>query len=204
MDDITSSIVARSFTLFLMLGGLAGMLTGLLLILRPDWLECVGKVLNRWISTRRMDRKLESTVRLDPWFYRHRQGASALTLLGAVYVLFYFIAQFDKTDALAGLMQRLGNHPALLEWLLDAVVLASLIGAMFAAFVSLFLMFRPSQLREFEQAANQWLSLRRALKPLEMPRSGLDEYVLHNARWVGVLLILGGLYAVLGLMFTLE
>ena len=63
-----------------------------------------------------------------------------------------------------------------------------------AVFVSLFLLLRPSLLRDFEQASNRWLSLRRALKPMEVRRDGVDEYVFRHARQAGILLMLGSLY----------
>jgi len=55
-------------------------------------------------------------------------------------------------------------------------------------------------LRGFEQDANRWLSLRKALKPMEIPRDTLDRFVLRHARQVGVFLILGGLYTLVFLL----
>ena len=78
--------------------------------------------------------------------------------------------------------------------LLDALVLCVLLGALFALFVSLFLLRRPSLLKDFEQGANQWISLRRALRPLELPREGVDEYVFKFGPQAGILLVLGSLY----------
>jgi hypothetical protein len=88
--------------------------------------------------------------------------------------------------------------------LLDALVLSALLGALFAAFVSLFLLLRPSQLRDFEQGANRWVSLRRGLKPVEVPREGLDAYVFKYGRQAGILLILGSLYTLAFLAFWLS
>jgi hypothetical protein len=92
----------------------------------------------------------------------------------------------------------------LIAGLLDALVLSALIGALFAAFVGLFLLLRPSMLREFEQGANRWISLRRALKPMEIPRAGVDEYVFLHGRRVGVLLVLGSLYTLVLLTLWLS
>ena len=54
--------------------------------------------------------------------------------------------------------------------------------------------FRPSLLKNFEGKANQWVSLRKALKPLEISRSGVDELAFRHAQQVGVMLIIGSLY----------
>ena len=78
--------------------------------------------------------------------------------------------------------------------LLDALVLSVLLGALLAAFVSLFLLLRPSLLRDFEQASNRWVSLRRVLKPVEVRRDGVDEYMFRHGRGAGILLVLGSLY----------
>jgi len=83
-------------------------------------------------------------------------------------------------------------------------VLSALLGALFAAFVSLFLLLRPSLLSGFEQGANRWVSLRRALKPMEIPRKGVDEYVFRYGRQAGTLLVLGSLYALAFLTYWLN
>jgi hypothetical protein len=93
---------------------------------------------------------------------------------------------------------------SLVGGLLDALVLSALLGAVLAAFVSLFLLLRPSMLRNFEQGANQWVSLRRALKPMEIPREGVDEYILQRSRQAGILLVLGSLYALVMLTIWLS
>jgi cell division protein FtsW (lipid II flippase) len=83
------------------------------------------------------------------------------------------------------------------------MVLSSLLGALFAVFISLFLLLRPSMLRDFEQGANRWVSLRRGLKPLEIGRAGVDEYVFKYGRQAGILLVLGSIYTLSLLTFWL-
>jgi hypothetical protein len=74
-------------------------------------------------------------------------------------------------------------------------------GAAFSLFVSLFVLFRPSQLREFEKGANQWISMRKTLKPLEISRKGVDEFAMRHAPKVGVTLVMGSLYTMVLLTF---
>ena len=197
--SITDTLLLRSLLLFLMLGSVAGLFVGMVLIMRPDWLLRVSKHTNRWISTRQFDRPLEQSVKLDPWFYRYRFTSGILILTGAVYTLYFFTAGLDKPAAIDGLSRKFPVPPAFIGSLLDALALSCLLGAAFALIVSLFLLFRPSMLRGFEQGSNQWLSMRRALKPLEIQRSGVDEYVFHNVRLVGILLLFGSLYTLVGL-----
>jgi len=45
--------------------------------------------------------------------------------------------------------------------------------------------------------------LRKALKPMEIPRDTLDRFVLRHTRQVGVFLILGGLYTLVFLLVWL-
>ena len=197
--SITDTLLLRSLLLFLMLGSVAGLFAGMALIMRPDWLSRVSKHTNRWVSTRRFDRQLERSVNLDPWFYRYHHTSGILTLAGAVYTLYFFTAGLDKPAAIAGLSRKFPIPPALIGSLLDALTLSCLLGAAFALIISLFLLIRPSLLRGFEQGANQLFSLRRALKPLEIQRSGVDEYVFHNVRLAGMLLLFGSLYTLVGL-----
>ena len=196
MNQFVQSWLLQSFVIFLIVGSLAGMVVGVLLVLRPQSLQRVSQLLNRWISTRHLDQSLERSVSLDPWFYRYRRTSCTLTLLGAFYILYFFTVNMDRANTISAFAQHSSLPTALIAWLLDALVLSALLGALFAAFISVSLLLRPSMLREFEQGANQWLSLRRALKPMEIPRKDVDAYVFQHGRQAGILLVLGSLYTV--------
>lgn len=194
MDTIVESILIRSAVIFLLVGSLAGILVGGLLLWNPLRLRSAGGILNRWISTRHLDQSLELSVTIDPWFYRYHQVSGVFILLGAGYILYFLTFSMERAGIIAGLVQHYNLLSSVAEVLLDAFVLCALAGAVFAIFVSLFLMLRPSQLRDFELAANRWVSMRRALKPMEISRQDLDEYVFKYSRHSGVLLVLGSLY----------
>lgn len=204
MNPVIESLLLRSAVLFLIVGSLAGVVVGALLLWRPQRLRVVSAFLGRWITTRHLDQSLERSVSLDPWFYRFRRTSGTLTLLGSCYILYVFTAGMDRAAAINAFSLSYKLPAALVAALLDGGVLIALLGALFAGVISLFLLLRPSSLREFEQGANQWVSLRRALKPAEIPRRGLDEYVLQHGRRAGILLVLGSLYTVVVLTMMLS
>jgi hypothetical protein len=192
---ILNNILLHAFLNFLVLGSAAGLIVGAILILRPHWLERVSLVANRWVSTRALNKSMERTIEFDRWFYRYRLFGGGFTLLGALYLLYFFTVTLDKAAAIAGIAKHFHVPVAYIGVLFDPLVLIALLGATFALFVSLFVLFRPSQLREFEKVANQWVSMRQTLKPLEVPRSGVDEFALRHASKTGAVLVMGSLYA---------
>jgi hypothetical protein len=196
---MTSKVLVHAFLLLLMAGGIVGLIMGALLLLRPAWLLNIGQYTNRWIATRRLSLLLDRVVQIDRWFYRHHLISGALLLAGAIFLLYFFVAMLDKARLLERLSHALLLSPVITETLLDATVLIILLGAVFTVIVSLFMLARPSELRGFEQRSNQWISLRRALKPLEVARSGFDEYVFLNVQLAGVLLLFCSLYILIGL-----
>ncbi|MDP2761527.1 MAG: hypothetical protein Q8O64_14255 [Sideroxyarcus sp.] len=204
MHPLIQSWLLQAAAIFLVIGILAGLLVGALLVLCPHRLQRIIAPLDRWISTRNFDKELERNFSLDPWLYRYRSITGTLILLGALFVLYYFIAVLDRGLAIAGLARHFAYPATAVAALLDALVLVSLVGALCAVLVALFMLFRPSLLRGFEQGANQWLSLRRSLKPLEIPRNDVDVYVLRYARQAGILLILGGLYTLVLLLIWMS
>ena len=204
MNPVVESLLLRSAVLFLMVGSLAGLAVGALLILNPDRLRGVGNLLNRWVSTRHLNQALDRTVEIDHWLYRYRRICGGLILLASGYILYAFTVGLDRANVIIGLARKFNLPTVLLGGLMDALVLSALLGALFAAFVSLFLLLRPSLLRDFEQVANRWVSLRRGLKPVEVPREGVDAYVFKHGRQAGVLLVLGSLYTLALLTFWLS
>ena len=198
MSDINKYLF-HAMLLFLMVGSIAGLFAGAALVLRPSVLLQVSARVNHWVATRKISGLLEHVFKIDRWLYRHHNATGTLLLIGAIFLFYFFTARFDKLRILIGFSIRFSIPPVFSEILIDAGVLSILLGAAFAFVVSLFLLFRPSMLKGFEQGANQWISLRRALKPFESFRDGIDAYAFHNAQMTGVLLLFGSLYTLAGL-----
>jgi hypothetical protein len=193
MTDPAYIFLWRALAIFLLIGALSGVALSLLLIFKPEFLGRVNRVANRWISTRHFNRWADRSVNTEQWFYKYHRTAGIVIVLGASYLLLYFSILFNKAYTLK---RWSGVVPdKLLEGLLDAMVLGSLIGSVVALIAGLFLWLRPSLLRGMEEDANQWVSLRRATKVLDVPHHDqVDRFVERHAQRVGWLLLLGSIY----------
>ncbi len=200
MTPLAQTWLLQSAVIFLILGSVAAIMIGGMLLFRHEQLRKVSALLDRWISTRRFDRPLEKRISLDPWFYRHSRVTGVAILAGAVFILYFFTFELERAQTVAGLVHRFSYPSALAEAMVDALVLIAFLGALSAVLVSVFILFRPSLLRGFETQANQWLSLRKSIKPLEIPRDDLERYVERHARQFGILFMLGGLYVLVLLL----
>ena len=191
-SDPADIFLWRALAIFLLVGALLGILLGLLLIFKPQMLGYVNRVANRWISMRRISQMMDRSVSIEHWFYQHHRATGMAVVAGATYMFIYFGLLFDKT----GMLQRMSSMvPAqLLDGLLDALVLSSLIGAAVALIVGLFLWLRPSLLRGIEEQANVWVSTRQATKILDVPHDQVDRFVERHAQKAGWLLLLGSIY----------
>lgn len=200
----TDAILTRSLILFLLLGSMAGLFAGAALLLRPELLLRAGKFANRWVSTRQLSRPLARFFSLDSWFYRYNLVSGAVLMSGSIYMVYFFTAVFDKTVAIKNVFKTAMVPAPLMEGLVDALVLAALMGAVFALLISLFLVLRPSMLREFELSANRSVSLRKELKPLEITRDGVDQCVFRHVRLAGILILSGSIYTLVVLVSSFK
>lgn len=185
-------ILWQSLAIFLIIGALTGVAVSLLLIFRPHLIVRINRVANRWISTRRMDQFLDRSISIEQWVYRHHRPLGMLIAAGACYILVYFGLLFNKPIAL----RRMAGYAPdwQLDILLDALALALLTGAAVALLAGLFLWLRPSLLRGIEEETNQWISSRRATKPLAIPRDQVERFIAAHTQRVGWLLLLGSIY----------
>ena len=200
---LTQTELLRSLVLFLMLGSIAGLLMGLLMLWRPQWLAGISKVANSWVSTRQMSRPVNQPINIDHWFYRHANISGGLLIAGAVYILYVFTLQMTRADLLLSFAKLNWVQHVMLQPVIDALVFVFIIGAVLAFFVGLFLIIRPSMLRDWEQGLNQQLPLRTSLKPLEIQYNQIDTFFSRHFQWVGVLLIVASLYVLVALTFWL-
>lgn len=189
MNPDIAELLWRDLEIFLLVGALLGVMLGLLLAFRPQLLPGINRVANRWISMRHADRLLDKSIDIDHWCYQHHRMMGILVILGAGYVLVHFGFVFNKESALRSLAGYMPNM--LLEGLLDALVIISLLGATVAVLVGLFLWLKPGLLHGVEKEANLWVSSRRATKALNVPHDEVERYVEHHARLVGWLLLMG-------------
>jgi hypothetical protein len=190
--DPTYDFLWQSLAIFLLIGAVLGILLGLALIFRPQLLEGVNRVANRWVTMRHITRWLDRSISIERWFYQYHGAAGLAILAGAVYIFIYFGFLFDKPYTL----RQLGSvvTPVLLDWLLDVLVLSLLTGAAAALIAGLFLWLRPSLLRGMEAEANRWVSSRQVTKTIDVPHGQIDHFVAHHARQSGWLLLLGSIY----------
>ena len=192
--SVVNKLLFHALLLFLVVGSVAGLVAGAVLVFRPAWLLHASRHANRLIAMPPIANLLDQVVKVDRWFYRHHQASGILLLAGAVTLIFFFTARFDKRSLLIGLSRKFPIPPVFAEILLDSVVLSILLGSAATLIISLFLLIRPSMLRGFERDANQWISMRHTFKPFELSHVIVDEYVFQNMQMTGVLLLFGSLY----------
>lgn len=183
----------QALAIFLLIGALAGVAVALLLILKPQLIERVDRVANRWISMRHISEWADHTVNIERWLYRHHRPLGLFMVLGAGYMLVYFGFEFDRASALNSFSAYLPNK-LLLDMLLQVVVLLALAGAAVALVTGLFMGLRPSLLKGVERISNQWVSSRRATKVIDVERGSVDSFAVHHASRVGWLLLVGSIY----------
>lgn len=200
---ITQADWLHMAVLFLMLGSVAGFLAGVLLVWRPEWLARISAIANGWVSTRQMARPLGKQLDMDHWFYRYGAFSGGALFVGAVYILYTFTAHLTRAELLLTLNKFKLVQPALMESVADTLVLLFIAAAILAIMVSQFLIFRPSVLRDFELSANQNVSLRSSLKPMEVQRDNLDKLVFENVQLIGVFLMGASLYTLVMLAIWL-
>ncbi len=188
----TDIFLWHELAILLLVFALFGVVLALLLIFKPQLLERINRVANRWVSTRLISQWLDRSISIERWFHQYHRAVGIVIMLGSSYMLIYFGFLFDKAYTL---QRWSGVLPAqLLEVLLNAMVVAALIAGAVALIVGLFFWLRPSLLRGMEEEANQWVSSRRATKVLDEPHGQVDRFVARHAQRVGWLLLLGSIY----------
>jgi len=190
-NDLMEMFLWRDLAIFLLICAPLGAAISLMLIFKPQLMERFNRMANHWISARHLNHFLDRSISIEHWFYRYHRAFGAAVVLGALYIFVYFGIIFDKSYALQNLHWKIPT--SLLDGLLDALVLSALTGGVVAFMVGLFLWLRPSLLRGIEAEANQWVSSRRAIKVLEVPRDQVESLVVRHAQRVAWLLLLGSI-----------
>jgi len=192
-NPLVADLLWRALAIFLLIGASTGLLLSLLLIFKPQLLQRVNGVANRWVSMRKISQLMDRSVRTERWFYRHHLLLGVFVVAGAGYMLLYFGWRLDRAAALRALGGSMANQ----QWagmLLHALVLFALIGAVMALLLGVVYLIRPSLLRGLETQSNQWVSSRQATKVMDVMHDQVDLFVAQHAQRVGWLLLAGSIY----------
>ncbi len=183
---VWTSILTDAAVVLFFLVGLVAAAIGLMLLLSPEAFERVNKAASRRFSARQAMKPLEQPRYHEPFFYRHHGWTGGLILAGALFFLLSLLFRFTPEMAAAAL-------PGV-DWIWIAVIWILITGNVFAVAVALVILLRPSALKPLEAAANRWISLRRASRPLDRTHEGPDRLVHSYPRASGLVLVLAGLF----------
>ncbi len=194
---ITPGSALYYLILILILGNLFAFCLGVLMLVAPQRLGAIFKISNRWISTRRATKVLETPRQTDRIMLRYPRVLGAIMLASAALILIkgtIFISHVSVADGGKLLAQfyvgkTLSSSAAEVLWL--SLIAIILVGAMLAMAVGLMSLFKLGKLKFWAESVNRWISMRQLTKPLDMPHYHLDKLVSGKPRlWGGVITVL--------------
>lgn len=195
---ILNSVLLQTFLIFVLVGGMAGLLVGIGLLLRPEGIVRLNHYFSRWVSTDRLEQELDRPRWIERMFYRHSRLVGGFLLVGAVFILYVFLFAYNLHAISPSVAHNAGA-----AWLLDATVGVLLVGSTLAAVVGAIVMVRPSLLRNLESSANRWVGSDSLLKVFNSRHDAFDRYLLSHSRIAGVCIIAGSLYTLVILSYFL-
>ncbi len=196
-----SGIVEQTYFTFLLIGSVFALLAGLMLLFDSQKAFRIGDWLDRWVSTRLAMRPLMKQYSISRPLYRMHRVVGTLFCVGALYSL-VVLGMPSGEATIAKSLRGIGT-PLVSAWLSDSLRIFLLVGNAAVLLVGLVFTVRPSALKSLEAWTDRSISTRKATKPLEELHRPADRFARAHPRLVGVLTILGSLYVLANLGYTL-
>ena len=187
---VVQDILMRFILILLCVGSVAGILLGIGMLLKPERLVHWNQYLSRWISADKVNEELNRPRWVERYFYRHHRLVGTLLLIGAIFILYTFLFNYN--------LRRISAVMPYGNWgLWDALIGMLLIGGVLAALVGVIVLTRPSLLREIEKSSNRWIATGRMVKLFDDMHHSFDQRLLRHRKTAGVVMMVGGLYILL-------
>lgn len=182
----------------LIIGNGFAVIVGIMLLLVPQRLIELARFMgNKWVSTRTFGKPLDAIHDTDTMLIRYSRTLGVALITGAAFILIQsgiLVSQIGTTQGakvLSSLFHKVNLPLALWESLWVTMLTVMFLGAILALLVGLLAMFRRDILEQISQLASRWVSMRRVLRPLEIPRYGLDNILQRHPRiWGGIITVL--------------
>jgi len=193
-------IYLQTFIWFLIVGSIGGIVVGTLLFFQPETVANWGKVMNKWVSTRRALRSLEiPRNNTDSFVLRYPKAFGIIVLVLSV-ITFYKLW-------IAAPLETLWHPTAIsvvfgwgIEVFIASLRLFFLIGTAFTAVMGLMILIDTERFKKLSTIANRWISSRLALLPLEKMYYDFDVFVMRKNRFFGAFMVLGSVYTLIALI----
>ncbi len=187
---VLKQILAQSFLVLFCVGGTAGILLGVTILLKPGRVALLNELFSRWIGPHKLKEQLDRPRWIERYVYRHHRIAGAFLFLGALFVFFVFSLGQEERRLAAML-------PAAIRWLWDVLRLMILVGSVLGVIVGNLVFIRPSLLRDFEKSSNRWVSTEKAMNTFDVVHGSFDRQVLRYSKAAGAFMVLGGAYVLI-------
>lgn len=194
--NILNEILTQSFLMFLWMGSVIGVFVGVGLLFKPQQILKLNQYSSRWVGAGHFAQMLDRPRWTERYFYRHSRLVGAGIVVGALIVLYTFLFSYNPRTISAFV-------PRDYWWLSDALTGMILVGGTLSALVGIIVLARPSLLRDIEKSANHWVSTERLLTLFNSMHFSADQSILRHPRLAGVPILLGSLYILVVLGYSL-
>lgn len=201
ITTILSDALLETFLIFVGLGCALSLVVGLWMLFKPSDILRLNRYLSRWFATDKLANMLDSPHKIERALYRNHRVVGILVLGGSTYILYTLLVILNKKE-FANLLGGIWNA-YVAAWLVEALVISLVAGSVLAMVVGVFMLIRPSLLKDFEARVNSWYATDKSLQAFDTMHTQPDELVAHHTRIVGVLIVAGSVYAIVSLWMAL-
>ena len=197
MNPLIAEVLLQAGILILKIGMSAGIVVGLILLMRPELISNWNRKLNKWYSTRRALRVLEMVHDTDPWFLKNHRVYGGFMLLASLVLLYFMLFSSTPPTAYDSIQTPLNADQFLaIKFIYYVLLVATAISVP----LWIILMAAPGVLERVMPPLNQWISTRMMLRKVDEVNSRYDEFVLKNPRTFGIIFIAGSVLGMALLM----
>lgn len=182
MNTMLSEIFFDTAYLFIIIGSFVALIFGLGLIFLPSMTLKLNDKINIRISLREKTKAIETPIKSEPFFYKHSSISGVILVLGSLFVI-YTLATFNLYSLIPYLPKSISATAW--DWLLQAGQIFFFITCAFTLLFGLVVLIRPSQIKNFEEAANRWISTRQRLSKMSTDINTANKIVNTYPRAFG-------------------
>lgn len=189
VDQLVFPFILRFFFVF----GLISLAVGIGMLFKPEPMQRLFDVMNRWISTRRSMRWLEIPRDEEAPLHRFRRSVGAVALPILAYSTFILITQGDMKSFVDALRLGTGSSAFLVLILMETARWFLIVFGVAAIAAIVMLIFFPDALKSIEKLANRWISAHNLLRGGDDMHMGLDTWIRAHPRAMGSLIAMAAL-----------
>ena len=183
--DFFWEIALQTVSILALIFGILGIAFSLLLLISPNIIQKISKVINRSIDVDKKVSYLDKDIQTESIIYKYHVIAGVSLIAGSGFILTFLVFKLDIA-AFANIFFSSQKYALINEIILNSIAIIGKLVGVTGIIIGIILLFSPGKMKKLEKKVNTWFSTQNMVSKLDENHHDIDTFIYRHAVLFGL------------------